>query len=176
MKNCVILLIVLFSSLAFGLSTITYNPSGIKTITETIWVGENKTAVNKTTIYNKKNKVLIHIKTKQFTEDDVVKRISLQRENLLDFTSEYEEYWLVDNNYILQKQKGSVVIPAEKYDIGLIHSPEKPKWMIYEKVEHFSYNEFDVFSGQLIRWEYKYIGDSLLETGFSKRTFADMIS
>ncbi|TYC03056.1 MAG: hypothetical protein FXF54_00980 [Kosmotoga sp.] len=164
MKNCVILLIVLFSSLAFGLSTITYNPSGIKTITETIWVGENKTAVNKTTIYNKNNKALIHIKTKQYTKDDVVKRISLQRENLLDFTSEYEEYLLVDNSYILQKQKGSVIIPAEKYELGLIHSPEKPKRMISEKAEQFSYNEFDVLSGQLIRWEYEYIGDSLLET------------
>ncbi len=164
MRRCLIVILLILTSLSFSLTTITYNPSGIKILEVTHWNEKSSIINKKETVYNENNQVLLFIDSKQHVENDIVKKIKVERKMMHDFSTEYEEFSYIGDGYILQKQSDTVIIPAEITAIDLIHSSEMTRRMISEKAKKFNYNDFDAISGQQLNWLYEYNGESFVET------------
>ncbi|MFW6172517.1 MAG: GH39 family glycosyl hydrolase, partial [Elusimicrobiota bacterium] len=168
MKKYLMTLLFFITSISFSLTTITYNPSGIKTLEVTHWNEKTSIINQKETVFNENNQVLLFLDSKQYVENEVVEEIKIKRKLLHNFSTEYEVYSYTGNDYILQGQKDTVIIPAVSADIELINSHEKIKRMISEKTEKFNYSDFDALSGEQLNWLYEYNGESLIETEIGK--------
>ncbi|MFO7883151.1 MAG: glycosyl hydrolase [Kosmotogaceae bacterium] len=164
MKNLIILVLILFSSLVFGVKTVTINQTGMKIVSETKWNKARTAQTRKDAIFMSSNIPLILIKTRIEAKDDFINKIDLERIETRDLSSEFELLTYKDGIYLSQIQNESNLLPAKIENLDKLISPGKLRTLIAEKTEIINFTEYDPLSGQSIVWEYKFTGNNQTKT------------